>query len=406
MATHTAFNLDLDNVTDDQYNEIIEKRFQNEPDSIIVTDDHQIILGPKATIANIPEHLKSLVLKHSSAKNDNKNQHEDLTTTKNTNKDNEQNRNTRYRRKGKHSLPIRKRIERRTGKQPVNRGPTSGVPQGSVSSLILIRGTSQVDIVEAFQLLNAKDPSWLGFGSRCGVYRLQPAALLDPCNVFKVGFTEDEKIKSLKQCILDLHVKDSEESQSEIPATPGQEQPNISSVIFNSSRPTPSTSFESQRPSTSQSCDSDKPAVLEEFIGNRHAIKSGLHACKFLKLMDEDEEEIEYVPTVAETSLEQMVNNEIQRYLTDVSQNKEHIKAELVAKPLQLLPWWKKNANKYPYLSGAVKAYLCVPSTSCNSERAFSTATDLITKKRNRLHPENVEKLTFLRDNFKLIPNP
>ena len=71
-------------------------------------------------------------------------------------------------------------------------------------------------------------------------------------------------------------------------------------MIFNSSRPTPSTSFESQRPSTSQSCDSDKPAVLEEFIGNRHAIKSGLNACKFLILMDEDEEEIEDVPTVAE----------------------------------------------------------------------------------------------------------
>ena len=130
MATHTAFNLDLGKVTDDQYNEIIEKRFQNEPDSIIITDDHQIILGPKATIANIPEHLKSLVLKHSSAQIDNKNQHEDLTTTKNSNKDNEQNRKTRYRRKGKHSLPIRKRIERRTGKQPVNSGPTCGVLKG------------------------------------------------------------------------------------------------------------------------------------------------------------------------------------------------------------------------------------------------------------------------------------
>ena len=142
MATHTAFNLDLGKVTDDQYNEIIEKRFQNEPDSIIVTDDHQIILGPKATIANIPEHLKSFVLKHSSAKNDNKKQHEDLTTTKNTNKDNEQNRNTRYRRKGKHCLSIRKRIERRTEKQPVNSGPTSGVPQGSVSSPLLFTANS------------------------------------------------------------------------------------------------------------------------------------------------------------------------------------------------------------------------------------------------------------------------
>ena len=100
------------------------------------------------------------------------------------------------------------------------------------------------------------------------VCRLQSAALLDPCNVFKVGFTEDEKIKSLKKCILDLHDKDSEGSQSEIPSMPGQEMANISSVTLNSSRPTLSKSFESPRLSMSQSCDSDKPAVLQEFTGH------------------------------------------------------------------------------------------------------------------------------------------
>ena len=115
MATHISFNMDVGKVTDDQYNAIIKKRFQNEPDSIILTDDHQIIFGPKATLANIPEHLKSLYLKDSPAENDNKKQHEDLPTTKTTNEDNEDNRKTSYRRRAN-----RKRIDRRIAKQPVN----------------------------------------------------------------------------------------------------------------------------------------------------------------------------------------------------------------------------------------------------------------------------------------------
>ena len=38
------------------------------------------------------------------------------------------------------------------------------------------------------------------------------------------------------------------------------------------------------------------------------------------------------------------------------------------------------------------------------SERAFSTANNIVTKTRNRLDPKNVEILTFLKNNDDYIP--
>ena len=51
-----------------------------------------------------------------------------------------------------------------------------------------------------------------------------------------------------------------------------------------------------------------------------------------------------------------------------------------------------------------VKQYLCVPASSTSSERSFSIAGNIVTERRNRLLPENVEMLTFLKINFEYIP--
>ena len=53
----------------------------------------------------------------------------------------------------------------------------------------------------------------------------------------------------------------------------------------------------------------------------------------------------------------------------------------------------------------AVKYYLCIPATSAPSERIFSTANQIVTKKRSNLLPEHVNMFIFLHDNFKYIPN-
>ena len=130
---------------------MIKKKFQDIPDSFICIDDHTILLGPQARLADVPEHLRSLHLKYTSAENNNKKQPEDLPTT---NQDNEENRKTTSRRRAN-----RKRIAKQlvnTGasqvngnclipqvslhppaendNKPVNSEPTDGLPQGSVIS--------------------------------------------------------------------------------------------------------------------------------------------------------------------------------------------------------------------------------------------------------------------------------
>ena len=48
--------------------------------------------------------------------------------------------------------------------------------------------------------------------------------------------------------------------------------------------------------------------------------------------------------------------------------------------------------------------FLCIPTTSANCERAFSTLTDVVTRKRNKLKGETTHMLTFLKHNLDLIP--
>ena len=60
------------------------------------------------------------------------------------------------------------------------------------------------------------------------------------------------------------------------------------------------------------------------------------------------------------------------------------------------LGWWKQQASGYPHLCKLFKKYLCIPATSVPSERAFSKAGELVSKKRSNLKPSNINMLLFL----------
>ena len=60
------------------------------------------------------------------------------------------------------------------------------------------------------------------------------------------------------------------------------------------------------------------------------------------------------------------------------------------------LLWWKNNEAKFPNLAKIAKKYLGIPATSVPSERLFSKAGELVSKKRNRLKPKNVDLILFL----------
>lgn len=61
------------------------------------------------------------------------------------------------------------------------------------------------------------------------------------------------------------------------------------------------------------------------------------------------------------------------------------------------LHWWSINAHLLPRLSQLARRTFCYPATSVPSERLFSDAGNLLTNKRTRLKPENVDAVLFSR---------
>lgn len=61
-----------------------------------------------------------------------------------------------------------------------------------------------------------------------------------------------------------------------------------------------------------------------------------------------------------------------------------------------VLDWWFAHRQVYPVLFKIACVYLAVPASSGSSERVFSTAGNIVTRKRNRLCSEAVNNLVFL----------
>ena len=68
-----------------------------------------------------------------------------------------------------------------------------------------------------------------------------------------------------------------------------------------------------------------------------------------------------------------------------------------VGKNTDILRFWKSREVDYPILAQMARDYLAIPATSAASERVFSQGGDIVTKKRNRLHPDSVRYLLCLR---------
>lgn len=64
------------------------------------------------------------------------------------------------------------------------------------------------------------------------------------------------------------------------------------------------------------------------------------------------------------------------------------------------LKWWQTHQEMFPNLSILAKKYLSVNASSVNSERLFSIAGHIVTKRRSSLKPETVNKMTFLTCNL------
>lgn len=64
-----------------------------------------------------------------------------------------------------------------------------------------------------------------------------------------------------------------------------------------------------------------------------------------------------------------------------------------------VLQYWRENV-KYPRLRNLSKKFLCIPPATVHSERLFSTAGQIVDRKRSRLDPQKVQMLVFLNKNL------
>ncbi|KAI7801081.1 putative zinc finger BED domain-containing protein 1-like, partial [Triplophysa rosa] len=64
------------------------------------------------------------------------------------------------------------------------------------------------------------------------------------------------------------------------------------------------------------------------------------------------------------------------------------------------LNWWQKSCGMYPHIARLAKTYLTIPGTSVRAERVFSSAGNIVNKKRSALAADQVDRLVFLTNNM------
>ena len=73
---------------------------------------------------------------------------------------------------------------------------------------------------------------------------------------------------------------------------------------------------------------------------------------------------------------------------------------------IDILQFWHAHEKQFPSLAKVVKKYMCIQASSSSSERTFSASGNIVTPKRNKLDPENVNLLVYLKENLGKVKIP
>ena len=66
MDAYKEIKTDISKFTDDEYYELVDKTFQDRPDSFLCVDNETILVGPEATLEDLPEKFRSFNIEYMS----------------------------------------------------------------------------------------------------------------------------------------------------------------------------------------------------------------------------------------------------------------------------------------------------------------------------------------------------
>ena len=122
--------------------------------------------------------------------------------------------------------------------------------------------------------------------------------------------------------------------------------------------------------------------------------------------MQECEKKVSFFSNLFSTKVEgpkskdELITKEVERYTLEDTEIPADANWSLLPEKFDILDWRKHTLSTYPRLSALAQKYFCCPATSVPSEWLFSSAGNLINKKRCCLKPENVDKLFFFHKNW------
>ena len=95
------------------------------------------------------------------------------------------------------------------------------------------------------------------------------------------------------------------------------------------------------------------------------------------------------------------LNNHISRQAGGLLAVSEYEKTEYLDILSDPLEWWKDKTKLtgLKHFTSLVWKWLCIPATSCPAESLFSSAGELISKKRSRLSDAVANQILFLHKN-------
>ena len=62
--------------------------------------------------------------------------------------------------------------------------------------------------------------------------------------------------------------------------------------------------------------------------------------------------------------------------------------------------FWRENQQTLPILAELARKWPCIPPSSASNKRVFSCGDNIVTAKRTKLMPENVDMLVYIQQNF------